>query len=125
MKDPKTSPGIRWKTSKRAGNMKPEELRAIIGYLRERVALGPLGAESAPTITFPSPSEEEMLKAGFNATEVKRLLSVPWWGEMEEDIIETPDMCASADSPDQVLEYARDVISEYIYKRFPLQEEQE
>lgn len=105
--------------------MKPEELRAIMKYLRERVALGPLESESDLTITFQSPSGEEMLKEGFNAAEVKRLLGVPWWGEMEEDIIDTPDMCAPTDSPEQVLEYARDVISEYIYKRFPLHEEQE
>lgn len=105
--------------------MKPEELRAIIEYLRDRVALGPRDTESALTVKFQTPSVEEMLKAGFHSDGVKRLLGVPWWGEMEEDIVETPDMCAPADSPQQVLEYARDVISEYIYKRFPLQDEQE
>ena len=93
-------------------------------YLRERVALGPMEAESTLTITFQAPTEEEMLETGHNEEGVKRILSALWWTEMEEDIIETPDMCEPDDSPDQVLEYARDVISEYIRKRFPLTENQ-
>ena len=105
--------------------MKPEELRAIMEYLRDRVALGPQETDSTLTITFQSPSAEEMLKAGFNADGVKRILGVSWWGEMEEDIVETPDMCDPGASPQQVLQYARDVISEYIYKRFQLHEDQE
>ena len=103
--------------------MTPEDLRAIMDFLRKRVDLGPQGAQSTHAITFPSPTEVEMLKAGLDAEGVKRILSVPWWDEMEEDIIETPDMCDPGNSPEQVLEYARDVISEYIRKRFPLKEE--
>ena len=92
-------------------------------FLRQRVLLGPQGTTKPQVITFHTPTEEEMLKAGLNAEGVKRILGVPWWGEMEEDIVETPDMCDPDDSPEQVLEYARDVISEYIRKRFPLQED--
>lgn len=89
-------------------------------HLRERVALGPVEAGSALTISFQAPSEEELVEAGLNAAGVKRILGVAWWDEMVEDLIETPEMCDPDDSPDQVLEYARDVISEYIRKRFPL-----
>jgi hypothetical protein len=70
--------------------MTPEELRAIMEYLRKRVGLGPLEAKDTPVITFHAPTEEEMLKAGLDVEGVKRILRVPWWGEMEEDIIETP-----------------------------------
>jgi hypothetical protein len=102
--------------------MKPEELQAIMAYLRARVGLGPLGPEGAPTITFLAPTGEEMIEAGLNSAGSERILGVPWWDEMVEDIVETPEMCDPDDSPEQVLEFARDVISEYIRKRFPLEE---
>lgn len=87
------------------------------------MSLVPLEAESTPAVTFQAPTEEEMISAGLSAEGVERILHVPWWDEMVADIIETPDMCDPGDSPEQVLEYARDVVSEYIRKRFPLTEE--
>jgi hypothetical protein len=99
--------------------MTPEELRAIMNYLRDRVHLQ---AEVPLTISFQTPTTDEMIQAGLNAEGTRRILAVSWWDEMVEDIIETPEMCDPEDSPQQVLEYARDVISEYIRKRFPLQE---
>jgi len=39
---------------------------------------------------------------------------------MVEDIIETPDMCDPEDSPEDILQFAKDVVSEYIRKWFPL-----
>jgi hypothetical protein len=103
--------------------MTAEELRAIMVYLMERVALGTEDAENSIVVTFEAPSEEEMIAAGLDSDGVRRILSVPWWDEMVEDIVETPDMCDPDDSTDQILEYARDVVSEYIRKRFPLEEE--
>ena len=100
--------------------MTPEELRAIIAYLRERVLLGSEEADSPVTIAFLAPSEEEMVGAGLNLEGSKKLLHFPWWEEMVTDIIETPDFCEPDDSPQQVLEYAKDVVSDYIRKRFPL-----
>ena len=100
--------------------MTPEELRAIIIYLRERVHLGPKEAKGPVLITFHGPTEDEMIGAGLNAEGVKQILHVPWWEEMITDIIETPDFCDPSDSPQQVLEYAKDVVSDYIRKRFPL-----
>jgi len=100
--------------------MTPEELRAIMVYLRKRVHLGHQETKSPVVITFYAPTEEEMIDAGLNAEGVKRILRVPWWEEMVADIVETPDMCDPGDSPQQILEYARDVVSEYIRKRFPL-----
>ncbi len=100
--------------------MTPEELRSMMAYLRERVHLGPKETKGPVVITFFMPTEEEMIGAGLNAEGVKRILHVPWWEEMVTDIIETPDYCDPTDSPQQVLEYARDVVSDYIRKRFPL-----
>ena len=103
--------------------MTPEELRAIMAYLMERVNLGAGTPDSPATIDFHPPSEEEMIGAGLDADGVRRILGVPWWNEMVEDIVETPEMCDPNDSPDQILEFARDVVSEYVRKRFPLNEE--
>jgi hypothetical protein len=100
--------------------MTAEELRDIMAYLRDRVTLGPEEPDGAITIGFRVPTEGEMVDAGLDAEGSKRILSVAWWEEMVEDIVETPDMCDDDDSPQQVLEYAQDVVSEYIRKRFPL-----
>ncbi len=100
--------------------MTPDELQAIMAYLREKVSLGPQEDKSQVVITFNVPTEEEMIDAGLNADGVKRILHVKWWDEMVADIVETPDMCDPDESPQQVLEYAKDVVSEYIRKRFPL-----
>ena len=102
--------------------MTADELRAIIAYLVERVRLAPQPADGAVGIAFDSPAEADMVAAGLDAEGVKRLLRVPWWDEMVADIVETPDMCEPDDAPEQVLAYARDVVPEYIRKRFPLNE---
>ncbi|MFC1559112.1 hypothetical protein ACFL39_00815 [Gemmatimonadota bacterium] len=103
--------------------MTPDELRAIITWLEERVLLGPAESDHPVAITFPSPTADEMIAAGLNAGGARRLLSVAWWDEMVTDIIETPDLCDPDEPPAEVLAFARDVISEYIRKRFPLEEE--
>lgn len=103
--------------------MTPDELQSIMTYLMERVFLESQEAESQVIITFNVPTEEEMIDAGLNAEGVKRILCVPWWEDMVADIIETPDMCDPDESPQQVLEYAKDVVSEYIRKWFPLNAE--
>jgi hypothetical protein len=100
--------------------MTPDELQAIMAYIRERVVLRSEETEGQDIITFNVPTEEEMIDAGLNAEGVKRILGVPWWEEMVTDIIETPDMCEPGESPQLVLEYAKDVVSEYIRKWFPL-----
>ena len=100
--------------------MTPEELQAIMAYLRKRVSLGTGEATCPIVITFDAPTEGEMIAAGLHADGVKRLLRVPWWEEMVTDIIETPDYCETGDLAQQVLAYARDVVSDYIRKRFPL-----
>ena len=97
--------------------MTPEELRAIINFLRDRVHLGDQNADGSIGITFDAPTAKQMIDAGLNAEGVKQVNDAAWWNEMVDDIIETPDFCETDDSPQQVLEYARDVVSDYIRKR--------
>lgn len=103
--------------------MTPNELKSIMNYLRERVRLLDKGGNSPFEISFQAPTESEMIAAGLNADGVRRILGVSWWDDMVSDIIETPDMCDPGESAQQVLFYAKDVVSEYIRKWFPLNQE--
>ncbi len=100
--------------------MTPDELRAIMEFLRQRVHLKDRGADDEVVIGFDAPTADEMARAGLNAEGSQRILDAPWWDEMVDDIVETPEMCDPEDPPDQVLEYARDVVAEYIRKRAEL-----
>ena len=97
--------------------MSPDELRAVMEFLRRKVSLKDGGAAGAVTIAFEAPSPDELEQAGLHAEGRRPILEAPWWDEMVSDIVETPDMCDPDDAPEQVLEYARDVVSEYIRKR--------
>jgi len=103
--------------------MTSDELRAIMEYLRERVHLVSRDTDDSVEIDFHTPTESEMADVGLNPDGVKRILGMPWWDEMVTDIVETPDMCDPDDLPAEILLYARDVVSEYISKRFPLEGE--
>jgi hypothetical protein len=95
--------------------MTPEDLRQIIAYVEERVRL-----EGEGKIVFDQPDEAEMVAAGLDPSGVQRILAAPWWQEMVEEIVETPEFCDPGESSQQVLRYARDVVGEYVRKRFPL-----
>jgi hypothetical protein len=96
----------------------PDQLRAIVDYLQNRVQLAQAGER---TIVFGPPGAEEMISEGLDEATVRRLVAVPWWSEMVDDVVETPDFAEPGATPDVVLEYARDVVQEYIGKRFPLE----
>ncbi len=100
--------------------MTPGELQAIMDYLRQRVHLKAEAGDENPLVVFDVPTADEMAAAGLNPGGSSLILGAPWWEEMVEEILETPEMCDPADSPEQVLEYARDVVSEYIRKRAKL-----
>ena len=100
--------------------MTPDELRAIREFLGEQVHLEEPGDAGEVSIRFDAPTVEAMAGAGLNAEGSERILAAPWWDEMVEDIVETPEMCDPDDSPEQVLQYARDVVTEYIRKRAEL-----
>ncbi len=100
--------------------MEPDELRAIMGFLRQKVHLKDPGAEGEVVIGFDAPTADEISQAGLNPQGCKQIQDAPWWDEMVTDIVETPEMCESGEPPEQVLEYARDVVSEYVRKRAKL-----
>ncbi len=93
--------------------MTPEELRSFIVFLSDRVSL-----VKKREIAFTLPSTEEMIKAGFDSDSVNRVAASPWWQEMAEEVVETPEFCEEDDTSEQVLSYAKDVVKEYIRKRF-------
>lgn len=95
--------------------MGPEELRAVMTFLQQRVRLDDSGEKQ---IIFDQPSEAELIAVGGDADAVQRLLAADWWPEMVEEIVETAEFCEPDDSPAQVLAFARDVVAEYIRKRF-------
>ena len=97
--------------------MTRDELRAIMEFLMEQVHLKDSQSNDEITIGFNAPSTDEMVAVGLNADGCRQILAAPWWDEMVEDIVETPEMCEPDDPPEQVLQYARDVVSEYIRKR--------
>ena len=97
--------------------MTPEQLRRLMELLRERVRLA---APRSREVVFDPPGEQELVDAGLPREGVRQLLDAPWYGEMVEDVRETPEFCAPDDPPETVLGYARDVATEYLRKRFEL-----
>jgi len=98
----------------------PEQLRAIMEYLMEKVCLKDQTDGGEVEIEFVAPSAEEAQRDGLDTEGYKQILASPWWDEMVEDIVETPDMCDPEDPAERVLQYAKDVVSEYIRKRAEL-----
>jgi hypothetical protein len=95
--------------------MQPEDLRRLMEYLQDVVSVS--GSRS---VVFEIPDERTMLDAGLHAETVQQLLSAPWLEEMVTDVRETPEFCSPEETSDQVLQYARDVVVEYLRKRFVL-----
>jgi hypothetical protein len=100
--------------------MTPDQLRAIIDFLQQRVQLKDAEPGADAAIAFDAPTIDDMTAAGLDAEGSGRILAAPWFGEMVEDIMDTPDMCEEGDTPEEVLAYARDVVTEYIRKRAEL-----
>jgi len=100
--------------------MTPDELRAIINWLRQKVYLKGSGPDGEVGIGFDAPTAHQWDATGLDRESCRQLMDAPWWDEMVTDIIETPEMCDPDDPPEQVLRYARDVISEYLRKRASL-----
>jgi hypothetical protein len=100
--------------------MNTDELRAIMDFLTNKVHLTGPGEDGQAAIGFDAPTLDEMARAGLNAAGSRQILDASWFEEMVVDIIDTPQMCDPEDPPEQVLQYARDVVSEYIRKRAEL-----
>ncbi len=100
--------------------MQPDDLRAIMEFLRAAVNLDEGAGSGRIVIRFDAPTLDAMIEAGLHREGSGQILAASWWGEMVDDIVETPEMCDPDDSPEQVHAYARDVVSEYIRKRASL-----
>lgn len=97
--------------------MTPDQLRTLMDDLVSRVTMADDGS-----IAFVLPSSNELLASGHPEDGVRQLLSAPWIDEMVTDVVETPEYADPSETPDQILQYARDVIVEYIRKRFVLED---
>ena len=100
--------------------MTPDELRAIMDFLKQQVRLKSPGPEGGVAIGFDPPTVDEMADAGLDADGSRQVREAPWWEEMVDDIVGTPELCEPGDSTEQVLEYAKDVVADYIRKRTKL-----
>ncbi len=100
--------------------MDPRDLRRAIAWLEGRVRLA---AREPVAIEFDEPDVEEMVRAGIPAPLARRVRGAPWWREMVADVVETPGFAGPEESPETVLRYARDVVGEYVRKRFHLAED--
>jgi len=95
--------------------MTPDGLRAAIGLIEECVVLS---QEDPAVVRFDAPSIQDLMHLGIPEDEARRLLGAPWWDEMAAEIVDTPSFCAAGEPAATVLRYARDVVGEYIRKRY-------
>lgn len=95
--------------------MDKAEIRRMYEWIQSRVTLD----EDSKTIaiSFDEPGPDDFADADFDPDVVEMTLDSDWWEEMAADIIETPDFAEPGESPEQILEYARDVVVEYVRKR--------
>lgn len=96
----------------------PDQLRGIVRFLQARVSVR---ADRELEVVFETPDVSEMAAVGLDEATARRLLAAPWWPEMITDVLETPEFADANASSEIILGYARDVIQEYIWKRFPLE----
>ena len=95
--------------------METDEIKRMYEWIQGRVTLA--DAADGIAITFDEPGSEEFSGAGFGSEAVELTIGSDWWAEMTTDIVETPEYAEPGESPDQVLQYARDVVKEYVAKR--------
>ncbi len=99
--------------------MDAEQIKKMNLWLQSRITMEK--NKDGITIKFDEPSAEDFITQGFDEEAVTLTLKSSWWSEMVSDIIETPDFAEPDDSPEQVLNYARDLVFEYVGKRlYPL-----
>jgi hypothetical protein len=95
--------------------MDADEIKRMYEWIQSRVKLA--DTTDGIAITFDEPGADDFEEARFASEAVELTLGSDWWAEMVTDIIETPDYAEPGEGPQQVLEYARDVVKEYVAKR--------
>jgi len=91
------------------------DIKKMYEWVQGRVRL--VEGSEEPVVAFDAPSAEELMAHGFDEEIVVLTLQSKWWPQMVIDIIETPEFAEPDEGPDQVLQYARDVVVEYFRKR--------
>ena len=97
--------------------MTKDDIINMIKFLKDKVNVRRDEPDNKVIVSFKSPTQEEMLNAGINPEAISASLQSSWWEEMITDIIETPDFCDPEAGEDEILEYARDTVYEYVGKR--------
>jgi len=95
--------------------MEDNEIRRMYEWIQSRVSLAMDG--DGIVVAFDEPGSGDFTAAGFASEAVELTLHSDWWEEMVTDVIETPDFAEPGESPEQILQYARDVVKEYVAKR--------
>jgi len=95
--------------------MEREDITRMYTWIQSRVRLVPDSDE--PVIAFDAPTRDDFKEMGFDDELASLTLESAWWPEMVVDIIETPEFAEPDEPPDVVLQYARDVVKEYVWKR--------
>ena len=95
--------------------MEKSDIKRMYEWIQGQVRLVP-GLDD-PAIAFDAPTAEDFKKNGFNDEMVALTLQSRWWPEMVVDIIDTPEFAEPDETPEQVLQFARDVVVEYFRKR--------
>lgn len=101
-----------------AVHMDADALRAIVAFVQGRVTVREEEGTGALLVAFRAPSVEEVEQAGLDGGLARRLLGAEWFAEMVDEVVSTPAFCDPADPPELVLRFARDVVAEYVWKRF-------
>ncbi len=97
--------------------MDPQDIRHAVEVLVARVHLERDG-DGGCRCWFEDVDASQMESLGIAPEVIARLDGAPWWPEMLADVAETPEFCEPDTGSEQVLEYARDVVREYVAKRF-------
>jgi hypothetical protein len=95
--------------------MEKEQIIRLHEWFQGRITLDE-GADAVKVI-FNEPAAEDFKKEGFDEETVNLTIKSDWWAKMVTDVIETPDFAESDETPEQILQYARDLVVEYIRKR--------
>ncbi len=94
--------------------MKTDEIKRLYEWIQSRVSVG----DGNPVaIVFAEPTAADFTDQGFEGDALHLTLRADWWPEMVTDIVETPEFAEPGETPEQILEYARDVVKEYVAKR--------
>ena len=95
--------------------METDEIKRMYEWIQGRVTLA--DATDGIAISFDEPNSDDFSEAGFAPEVVELTLDSDWWREMVTDIVETPEYAEPGESAEQILQYARDVVKEYVAKR--------